>query len=92
MLGLGAKPDIGLVAFGGSVPQPRDEADLAATSIGQGRVLVSPLGMAMVAAAADTGTVRAPRLVTSVTDGAGAAITGSPPVSCPRRWSATCTR
>ena len=56
--------DIGLAAFGGSVPQPHDEADLAATSIGQGRVLVSPLAMAMVAATADTGTVRAPRLVT----------------------------
>jgi hypothetical protein len=83
MLGLGPKPDIGLVAFGGSVPQPRDEADLAATSIGQGRVLVSPLGMAMVAATADTGTVRAPRLVTRVTDGAAAAITGAPPRQLP---------
>jgi hypothetical protein len=78
MFGLGSKPNIGLTAFGGSVPQPRDQADLAATSIGQGRVLVSPLAMAMVAAAADTGTVRAPRLVTSVMDGPGAAITGSP--------------
>jgi hypothetical protein len=78
MLGLGSKPQIGLTAFGGSVPQPRDEADLAATSIGQGRVLVSPLAMAMVAAAADTGTVQVPQLVTSVVDGPGAAITGSP--------------
>jgi Penicillin binding protein transpeptidase domain/Penicillin-binding Protein dimerisation domain/NTF2-like N-terminal transpeptidase domain len=78
MFGLGDKPHIGLAAFGGSVPQPRDAADLAATSIGQGRVLVSPLGLAMVAAAADTGTVRAPRLVTSVADGAVAAITGPP--------------
>ena len=40
-------------------------------------MLVSPLAMAMVAAAADTGTVRAPRLVTSVRR-AGAAIAGSP--------------
>jgi cell division protein FtsI/penicillin-binding protein 2 len=78
MFGLGSRPHIGLTAFGGSVPQPRDQADLAATSIGQGRVLVSPLAMAMVAAAADTGTVQAPRLVTSVTDGPGAVITGSP--------------
>jgi Penicillin binding protein transpeptidase domain/Penicillin-binding Protein dimerisation domain/NTF2-like N-terminal transpeptidase domain len=78
LLGLGSKPQIGLTAFGGSVPQPRDEADVAATSIGQGRVLVSPLAMAMIAAAADTGTVQAPRLVTSVMDGPGAAITGSP--------------
>ncbi len=78
MLGLGQKPHIGLVAFGGSVPRPNDAADLAATSIGQGRVLVSPLAMAMVAAAADTGTVRAPQLVTGVTDGASAASASSP--------------
>jgi cell division protein FtsI/penicillin-binding protein 2 len=72
MLGLGQSLHIGLVAFGGSVPRPNDEADLAATSIGQGRVLVSPLEMAMVAAAADTGTVRAPQLVT------GPSAAGSP--------------
>jgi cell division protein FtsI/penicillin-binding protein 2 len=69
---------IGLVSFGGSVPQPSDKADLAATSIGQGRVLVSPLGMAMVAAAADTGTVRAPHLVTSAS-AAGSPIGGQLP-------------
>jgi cell division protein FtsI/penicillin-binding protein 2 len=63
MFGVGKSPHLGLTAFGGSVPQPADQADLAATSIGQGRVLFSPLGMAMVAAAADTGTVRAPLLV-----------------------------
>ena len=74
MFGLGQGLHIGLAAFGGSVPRPVDEADLAATSIGQGRVLVSPLDMAMVAAAADTGTVRAPQLVTSMTDGIGAAV------------------
>ncbi len=64
MFGLGQSPHIGLTAFGGSVPQPTDSADLAATSIGQGRVLVSPLGLAMIAAAVDTGKVHAPRLVT----------------------------
>jgi cell division protein FtsI/penicillin-binding protein 2 len=63
MFGVGRKLHLGVTAFGGSVPRPADGADLAATSIGQGRVLFSPLGMAMVAAAADTGTVRAPRLV-----------------------------
>jgi len=68
MFGLDRQFHIGLVTFGGSVPQPSDEADLAATAIGQGRVLVSPLAMAMVAAAADTGTVRSPRLVL---DGSG---------------------
>jgi cell division protein FtsI/penicillin-binding protein 2 len=54
------------------VPEPKDRADLAATSIGQGRVLVSPLNMAMVAAAVDTGTVRAPRLVTGAPDDSAA--------------------
>ena len=66
--GLARTPEIGLTAVAGSVPQPTDEADLAATSIGQGRVLLSPLGMAMVAAAVDTGTVRAPQLVDGAPD------------------------
>src|ERR1700761_9316147 len=59
---LGKTISMGTPAFAGSVPQPTDEADLAATSIGQGKVLLSPLNLAMVAAATDTGTVRAPRL------------------------------
>jgi cell division protein FtsI/penicillin-binding protein 2 len=63
MFGLGRSLHLGLISFDGSIPQPSDEADLAATSIGQGRVLMSPLSMAMVAAAADTGTVRSPELV-----------------------------
>jgi cell division protein FtsI/penicillin-binding protein 2 len=79
MFGLDRPPHVGLVAFGGSVPQPSDEADLAATAIGQGRVLVSPLAMAMVAAAADTGTARAPSLVMGE-PGAGAA-TGTLPAA-----------
>jgi len=77
MFGLGKSLHIGLTAFGGSVPQPTDQADLAATSIGQGRVLVSPLGLAMVAAAADTGTVRAPRLVTGGASSPGASSSGA---------------
>jgi len=72
MYGLARTPEIGLTAFAGSVPQPKDEADLAATSIGQGRVLLSPLGLAMVAAAVDTGTVRAPQLVDGAPDGTAA--------------------
>jgi Penicillin binding protein transpeptidase domain/Penicillin-binding Protein dimerisation domain/NTF2-like N-terminal transpeptidase domain len=74
---LGATPHLGLAAFGGSVPAPSDEADLAATAIGQGQVLVSPLDMAMVAAAIDTGQVRAPRLV------AGAPDDSVPPTALP---------
>lgn len=65
---LGTTPQLGLPAFGGSVPAPADEADLAATTIGQGRVLVSPLDMAVIAAAVDTGEVRAARLVAGAGD------------------------
>jgi cell division protein FtsI/penicillin-binding protein 2 len=65
LYGIGKTMNIGVAAFSGSVPKPIDGADLAATSIGQGRVLVSPLNMAMVAAAVDTGTVRPPTLVSS---------------------------
>jgi cell division protein FtsI/penicillin-binding protein 2 len=72
MFGLGRSLHLGLVSFDGSVPQPSDEADLAATSIGQGRVLMSPLSMAMVAAAADTGTVRSPQLVVGAPSGSAA--------------------
>jgi cell division protein FtsI/penicillin-binding protein 2 len=77
MFGLGKSLQIGLTAFSGSVPQPKDEADLAATSIGQGRVLVSPLNMAMVAAATDTGTVRAPQLVLGAAGSSGSSGAGS---------------
>ncbi len=65
---LGITPHLGLAAFGGSVPAPTNEAELAATAIGQGQVLVSPLDMAMVAAAVDSGQVRAPRLVAGAPD------------------------
>jgi cell division protein FtsI/penicillin-binding protein 2 len=74
---LGTEPQIGLAAFGGSVPRPTDEADLAATAIGQAQVVVSPLAMAMVAAAVDSGQVRAARLV------AGAADDQIPPARLP---------
>jgi cell division protein FtsI/penicillin-binding protein 2 len=65
---LGTTPSIGVPAFAGSVPAPSDEAALAATAIGQGQVLVSPLNMAMVAAAVDSGQVRAARLVAGAAD------------------------
>jgi cell division protein FtsI/penicillin-binding protein 2 len=75
MFGLGRSLNLGLVSFDGSVPRPSDEADLAATSIGQGRVLMSPLSMAMVAVAADTGTVRSPQLVSGTSAAASATST-----------------
>ena len=78
MFGLGKSVRIGVTAYGGSVPQPKDAAEEAATSIGQGEVLLSPLNMAMVAAAADTGTARAPRLVLSGPPAAPGAAGSSP--------------
>jgi Penicillin binding protein transpeptidase domain/Penicillin-binding Protein dimerisation domain len=65
---IGTTPHLGLAAYGGSVPAPASQAALAATAIGQGQVLVSPLDMAMVAAAVDSGQVRAPRLVAGAPD------------------------
>jgi cell division protein FtsI/penicillin-binding protein 2 len=52
--------DIGAVAFGGSVPINTGQTDLAASAIGQARVLMSPLDLAMVAADLDSGVVRTP--------------------------------
>jgi len=66
--GIGLNPRMGLAAFGGKVPTPSSPADLAATTIGQGRVLVSPLAMAMAAATVDTGVVHAARLVDGAPD------------------------
>ena len=61
--GVGTEPDLGLAAFGGSVPAPTSRSEQAATSIGQAKVVVSPLTMASVAATVAAGTWHAPRLV-----------------------------
>lgn len=66
--GLGTPFRMGLPAFSGKVPTPKDNADLAAASIGQDSVLVSPLAMAMVAAAVGSGTAHLPRLVAGTPD------------------------
>ena len=61
--GLGRKPALKLPAPVASVPPPRDDVSLAAMTIGQDRILTSPLSMAGVAAAVADGRWRAPRLV-----------------------------
>ena len=66
--GLGAILHTGLTAFGGAVPTPDSDAHRAATAIGQANVLVSPLAMAAVAAAVDSGSLRPPRLVVGAGD------------------------
>jgi cell division protein FtsI/penicillin-binding protein 2 len=68
LFGLSRTPHLGLTAFDANVPAPSGRADLAASAIGQGRVTFSPLGMSTVAAAVDSGSVRAPRLVTGAPD------------------------
>jgi cell division protein FtsI/penicillin-binding protein 2 len=68
LFGIGVAPQMGLPAYGGQVPTPTDPVDLAATAIGQGEVTVSPLDMATVAAAVDSGSLHEPRLVVGAPD------------------------
>ncbi|WP_223760049.1 penicillin-binding transpeptidase domain-containing protein [Myxococcus sp. RHSTA-1-4] len=72
--GFNVEYNAGLPSPGGSFPMPRDAAELAAAAIGQGRVLATPLHMASVAAAAESGLWRAPYLVTDLEDGPSAAL------------------
>ncbi|GCD98837.1 penicillin-binding transpeptidase domain-containing protein [Embleya hyalina] len=60
--GIGAKWDVGTVTFDGSVPPANGENDKAASMIGQGRVLASPLVMASVAATIASGKFNQPVL------------------------------
>jgi cell division protein FtsI/penicillin-binding protein 2 len=63
-LGVGRTWSLPLPAFSGSVPPASDDVQLAADAIGQGSVSVSPMTMAMVAAAVDSGVAHVPTLVT----------------------------
>ena len=66
--GLGAGWRLPLTAFPGSFHASGTEAGLAADTIGQQGVQVSPLVMALVAAGVDSGTWHPPSLVTSPPD------------------------
>jgi hypothetical protein len=66
--GLQRTPMMGLPAFAANVPAPGGPTALAADAMGQGNVTFSPLGMADVAAAIDSGSARAPRLVAGAAD------------------------
>ncbi|MFI6292985.1 penicillin-binding transpeptidase domain-containing protein [Nonomuraea sp. NPDC050790] len=61
--GFGVPINPGVPAVRADFPAAKDDTDLASASIGQGRVLASPLNMATVAAAIASGTWRPPRLV-----------------------------
>jgi cell division protein FtsI/penicillin-binding protein 2 len=58
--GIGGTWNAGAPAFTGNVPVNDGQTDLAASAIGQSRVVMNPLDLAMVAADIDTGTVRLP--------------------------------
>ncbi|MBV8386798.1 MAG: penicillin-binding protein [Acidimicrobiia bacterium] len=70
--GFGAKWTLPLAADSGQFPVPGDAAELAAESIGQGRVLASPMTMALVAAAAGSGIWHPPTLVSDPPQAAAA--------------------
>jgi cell division protein FtsI/penicillin-binding protein 2 len=61
--GIGADWNLGIDAFSGSAPSDGDLVTRAADMIGQGKIEVSPLTMAMVAAAVDSGVSRTPTLL-----------------------------
>lgn len=62
--GIGGQWNLPLPAFTGTVPRTTDEAGKAAATVGRGSVRVSPLGMALTAAAVGSGTWHPPTLVT----------------------------
>jgi cell division protein FtsI/penicillin-binding protein 2 len=62
-LGFNTDYSVGLTTVGGSYPEPGDATDKAASVIGQGRVLASPLHMATVAGAVMDGTWESPTLL-----------------------------
>ena len=62
-LGLGVDHDLGFPAYFGQVPAPASETEKAASLIGQGKVLASPMAMAAVAASVAEGRAVVPRLL-----------------------------
>ncbi|SPT50712.1 Peptidoglycan synthase FtsI precursor [Actinomadura madurae] len=78
-LGIGKNWNLGVPAFTGSVPVPANDGDKAAAMVGEGAVQVSPLAMAMVAAAAYSGTWRPPYVFKEPSTTAQAPQAQSPP-------------
>ena len=62
-LGLGVDHDLGFPIFLGSVPAPASETGHAASLIGQGQVLASPVAMAAVIGSVVNGSTVVPRLL-----------------------------
>lgn len=67
-LGIGKNWGLSVPAFSGTVPVPTSDAQKAAIMVGQGGVQVSPLTMALVAAAAQNGTWKPPYVLQDLTN------------------------
>ncbi|MGP4026600.1 penicillin-binding transpeptidase domain-containing protein [Actinomadura sp. 3N407] len=65
-LGIGKNWGLTVPAFTGSVPTPANDGEKAAAMVGEGNVQVSPLGMALVAAAAQNGTWKPPYVLKDI--------------------------
>ncbi|MFI9418332.1 penicillin-binding transpeptidase domain-containing protein [Streptomyces werraensis] len=66
--GVGQTWHVGVPSYDGSVPEPRDATEKAASMIGQGRVQANPLIMASVTATAVSGRFHQPVLVPGTED------------------------
>ena len=73
--GFGVSYSVGLPSPGATFPPPMTELARASAAIGQGQVLATPVHMASVAAAAETGVWHAPYLVAPLAGGPTAALT-----------------
>ncbi len=69
--GVGQTWHVGIPSYDGSVPEPRDATEKAASMIGQGRVQANPLIMASVTATAVSGRFHQPALVEGTEDTTG---------------------
>lgn len=65
LFGIGRAWHLGVPVFSGTAPVATDAVDRAAAAFGQGRVLVSPLALAAVAASVALGHWQQPRLLTA---------------------------
>jgi cell division protein FtsI/penicillin-binding protein 2 len=79
--GLGKDWGLSVPAFSGSVPMPANDAEKAALMLGEGKVRVSPLAMALAAGSIGTGTWRPPYLLNEPRDPQGAAAQPLNPIS-----------
>ncbi|MFC8102647.1 penicillin-binding transpeptidase domain-containing protein [Streptomyces sp. NPDC057363] len=66
--GVGQEWHIGIPTYDGSVPEPKDETEKAASMIGQGRIQANPLIMASVTATAVSGEFHQPSVTAGNTD------------------------